>query len=523
MSDFKNALDSYKKSAGKKTENSGFSAGKIPPPDKKNKNTSKTLPEHLKKSLSDPDNMTENSRKASQERPSGRNTDDRNEISVAEKYVRESLPSVEKGEGERFLSALKKIKIKSDSPEMKNSQNNSISEGKVKTGYKKAEFGEFTVSPEKFVFNELRGSNENNGYFIRETENEPPGQLENPGESISSEVLNRNKEYTDSGIKRVAKLIALLGKDEAANVLKSFSPAEIERIASELLKIKQIGHDEASELLKIINKKNTKKEIFTGGVDTAREILVQAYGKEKGEQLLKKALPEKREKPFEFLNDIEALQIKMILKNESSTITAIILSHLHPEKSAALINEYTAEEQKELLLKMSQKGRISSEVVEKIENGLKEKIREQGKIVTKEVDGKNRLAGILRFMDPEEEERILDELTDEDPDLSREIDSKIFSIDIVHDIPDRDFQKILNDFSETEIALILKGRSGKIKKKFAKNLSQQRKELIHRESEYIGIVRKSEVNKATTEFIDYIRQFEKDGKIIINRGGNLFV
>ena len=202
----------------------------------------------------------------------------------------------------------------------------------------------------------------------------------------------------------------------------------------------------------------------------------------------------------------------MLLNKESSTIAAIILSHLSPEKSASLLEQYTAEEQKELILKMSRKGRISSEIAEKIENGLKDKIREQGKIVTKEIDGKNRLAGILRFMDPEEEERILEELTDEDPDLSREIDSKIFSIDIIHDIPDRDFQKILNDFSETEIAMILKGRSGKIKKKFAKNLSMQRKELIHRESEFIGIVRKSDVNKSTTEFLDYIRQFEKDGK-----------
>ena len=396
------------------------------------------------------------------------------------------------------------------------SENNS-SEGNVrgKTALNN-NLKETPVSPEKFVFHELDKSSRNSGYFIKETEED---------KTVSDSVLknNKKKKYTESGLKRVAKLLALLGKDEAANVLKSFSPSDIERIASELLKIKQIDHDEASELLKIIHKKNTKTEIFSGGVEKAREILVQAYGKEKGEELLKKSLPEKREKPFEFLNDIEPVQIKLALKNESPTVTAIILSHLNPEKSASLLKEYSSEEQKELILKMSHKGKISSEIAEKIENGLKEKIREQGNVVTREIDGKNRLAGILRFMDPEEEERILEELKDEDEDLSREIDSKIFSIDIVLDITDRDFQKVLNDFSEQEIALILKGREGRIKKKFAKNLSQQRKELVHRESEFIGIVRKSEVNKATTEFTDYIRQFEKDGKIIINRGGNLFV
>ena len=418
----------------------------------KNSSSLDKLPEHLKKSITD---LSENG----QEQNTGkRSAMDKAGMSIAEKYVRQSVSPLKRGEGEKFLSDLKNIeKVSASSEQYKSESDNSIKSDKVQAGYSKVQFGEFPVSPERFVFNQLGKNKDDSPYFIRETEQENRDEFKTNREKNSS-FNKEQKEYTDSGIKRIAKLLALLGKDEAANILKSFSAAEIERIAAELLRIKQIDHDEASELLKIIHKKNTKSEIFTGGVDKAREILTQAYGKDKGEEILKKSLPENREKPFEFLNDIEPLQMKMILKNESPTITAIILSHLKPEKSAALLNEYSTEEQKNLVLKMSQKGRISSEIVEKIENGLKEKIREQGKIVTKEIDGKNRLAGILRFMDPEEEERILDEITDEDPDLSKEIDSKIFNIDIIHDIPDKDFQKILNDFSETEIAMILKGQ-----------------------------------------------------------------
>jgi flagellar motor switch protein FliG len=368
---------------------------------------------------------------------------------------------------------------------------------------------ELPVTPEKFIFHQLDDKKAGSAPFIKETTPETKKEI--------------NKKYSPEGLRRVAKLLALLGKEEAANVLKSFSPDEIKLIAAELLKIKSIDRDEASELLKIIHKKNTKTEIFSGGVEKAREILVQAYGEEKGEEMLKKSLPEKREKPFEFLNDIEPLQIKLAARDESLTITSIILNYLAPDKSASLLEQYSPEQQKVLVLKMSKGGRISRDVVEKIEEGLKTRIREQGKVVTTEVDGKNRLAGILRFMDPEEEERILDELNDVNPELSKEIDSKIFNIDIVFDIPDKDFQKLLNDFSEEEIALILKGRNHKVKKKFLKNLSHQRKEIVQRESDFIGIVRKSEVNKATTEFLDYIRQFEKEGKIIVNRGGNLFV
>ncbi len=89
-------------------------------------------------------------------------------------------------------------------------------------------------------------------------------------------------------------------------------------------------------------------------------------------------------------------------------------------------------------------------------------------------------------MDPEEEERILEELTDEDPDLSKEIDSKIFNIDIIHDIPDRDFQKILNDFSETEIAMVLKGRKRKNKEKNLQKICHSRGKSLFTENQSLS-------------------------------------
>ncbi len=380
---------------------------------------------------------------------------------------------------------------------------NAYKKGSVKPEEKKS----LKPETERYVFRQFENKPPlNSEYFVRETENR-----------------EKPKKYSKEGMERVAKLLVLLGKDEAASVLKSFSGEEIERIASEVLKIKKIDKGEAAELLKIIHRKNTKAEIFSGGVETARDILVQAFGKEKGDLILKKSLPEKREIPFDFLNDLEPLQVKLAIKKESPTVAAIILNYLNPDKSALLLKEYSPEEQKDLIMKMGKGGRISRDVIEKIEEGLKKRIREQGNIVTQEIDGKSRLAGILKFMDPEKEEEILNEISELSPDLSKEIDSRIFSIDIVNDIPDIDFQKLLNNFSETEIAVLLKGRDSRIKKKFLKNISQQRKELVMRESDFIGIIRKSEVNRATTEFIDYIRQMEKDGGIIINRGGTLYV
>ena len=323
------------------------------------------------------------------------------------------------------------------------------------------------------------------------------------------------------GFEKIAKALLLLGKEEAASVLRHFKPDEIEMIASEMIRVKSIDRKEAAGLLKEINSKAKLKETFSGGVDTARNMLYRAFGEQEGEKILAKALPESREKPFEFLQDVEPLQIKLALKGEPLTMIALVMNYLEPEKSAQLLREFSKAEQKTIIMRMAAGGKIQREVFEKMEQVIKEKVRRQGHVVTQRIDGRSRLANILKFMDLRDEEEIINNIADFDPDLSKEITEQVYTIDIVNSIPDKDLQKVLNEFSDKEIAVILKGREDDVKSRILYSLSQTRRELVRQESEYLGIMRKSEVNIAAREFIDYLKQAEKDGTIVINRSGDL--
>ncbi|MCL2793343.1 MAG: hypothetical protein FWD87_09655 [Spirochaetaceae bacterium] len=334
------------------------------------------------------------------------------------------------------------------------------------------------------------------------------------------------KTVSDKDLKKyekAAKVLLLLGKEEAASVIKHFKPEEIEKIASCLIKIKTIDKDEAAALLKEINKKGFIKETFSGGVETARQMLHTAFGKQKGEQLLYKALPEAREKPFEFLQDLEPHKIKLALKDEPVTVISVVMNYLEPQKSATLLKEYTKEEQKQILLRMASGGKIPREVFEKMEKIIKEKVRLQGNVVTQRIDGRSKLANILKFMDIKEEEEIIKNISEFDPDLSKEIEDQVYTIDIILKISEKDLHKIFNSFSDKEVAVILKGQEEGIKTKILSSLSQTRQELVRHESSYLGIMRKSEVNIAVRELIDYIKQAEKDGAVVIDRSGDLVV
>ena len=404
----------------------------------------------------------------------------------------------------------------------------------------KSDDGEKTNSDiKKYVFSDFKVKKPNSqepkeDYFIKETEKENSAQsTAKPAPDFNFVKLDRfpekekeekeEKTVSDKDIKKyekAAKVLLLLGKEEAASVIKHFKQDEIEKIAASLIKIKTIDKDEAAALLKEINKQAFIKETFAGGVETARHMLHVAFGKEKGEQLLLNALPEAREKPFEFLQDLEPQQIKLALKDEPETVISIIMNYLEPGKSAALLKEYTKEEQKNILLRMASGGKMPREVFEQMEKIIKEKVRLQGKVVTQRVDGRSKLANILKFMDIEDEENIIRDISEFDPGLSKEIEDQVYTIDVILKISEKDLHKIFNSFSDKEIAVILKGQEVEIKSKILSSLSQTRQELVRYESSYLGIMRKSEVNLAVREFIDYLKQAEKDGSIFIDRPGN---
>jgi flagellar motor switch protein FliG len=341
------------------------------------------------------------------------------------------------------------------------------------------------------------------------------------GDANNKEIVVTEKEKNKYS--KIAKILLLLGKDEAASVIKHFKPEEIEKIAASLMKVKNIDKDEASSLLKEINKKIQLHETFSGGVETVRQMLYTAFGKDKGEKFLSKALPETKETPFEFLKDVEPHRIKLALKDEPVVMIAVIMNYLEPEKSAALLKEYTKDEQTSILLRMASGGKMQKEIFEKMEYVIKEKVRAVGTNVEYKIDGRSRLANILKFMDIKNEEDIISNINEYDPELSKEITQQVYTIDMIFDISSKDMQKILNDFSDKEIAIILKGKEDRIKEKIFSSLSSGRKELVNKESEYLGIMRKSEVNLAAREFIDYLKQADKEGVITINRAGTSIV
>jgi flagellar motor switch protein FliG len=321
------------------------------------------------------------------------------------------------------------------------------------------------------------------------------------------------KTGNDSGMSKAAKFLLLLGTEEASKVISHLKSDEVEAVSREILKVKNIDAAEANSILAEFGwLVKTKGWSVEGGPETAEKMLVTAFGEEKARALMRKAAPESQ-RPFKFLADYEAKDLAVILKDESPQVLAVILPYLEPKKASIILEKLPDEERIELVKRVAHLEKVNPEVLRSVEEGIKERIRKVGSVNHEEIDGKAALAGILRHVDPRFEERVLGELNDDSPELSKNVRDRLFTLEDVLRVPDKALQKALREFQDRDVALVLKGRDEAFKKKLLTNVSANRATRILDEYGILGPVRREDANEAAKEFLGYLKRAWEDGDI----------
>jgi flagellar motor switch protein FliG len=319
----------------------------------------------------------------------------------------------------------------------------------------------------------------------------------------------------DAGYRKAAQFLMLLGKDEAARVLRHMAPEEIEGITKEIARTEHIEEKEASKILEEFGYiRETKDLIARGGIEKAKEMLIASVGAEKAEKILERVRKDMAPPPFTFLQDIDVHQAITLVREESVPVASLILAHLEPKLAARILQALSPEVQRAIVPRIAKLQKVNPEVLRSAEETLRKKVHDKAEPVTVEVDGKTALTEILRHMDPGKEQAILAEL---EPNTANLIRKKLYTIDVVFQIADKSLQKVMRDYADRELALVMKGAEELVRKRLIASVSERRRELIRIEEETLGPVRTSDLDRALQDFLEYIQLLEQKGEIVIVR------
>ena len=348
------------------------------------------------------------------------------------------------------------------------------------------------------------------------------------GEALLKEVKEKNgllkvPEQKDSVYRRVAKFLMIIGVDEAAKILPHLSQEQTEKVISEFSTIKKIEKQEASLILEEFQSLMVRAR-ENGGVNTARVILEKAFGEDKAEKLIDKAVPFKNGRPFSYLEQADSDKLTALLKDESPALQALVCSHLKPESAASFIKNLTDSQKKEIILRLAKLEKTSPDVVAGIDEVLEKKFNSLAVEKADSLDGRNILAQILKKMDSASEEKIITSLSDKDPELGNDLRQRLFTLEDVLNADDRFIQNKLKDYSDRDIACLIAGKSAGFREKILFNVSSVRRKDIELEEERCRPFLKSDVEKTTSLFFCSLRRAWEEGKLIIKgRDDELYV
>jgi len=110
-------------------------------------------------------------------------------------------------------------------------------------------------------------------------------------------------------------------------------------------------------------------------------------------------------------------------------------------------------------------------------------------------------------MDAKEQKQFLDYLSQEDPELAKEVKKHHFTFDNVPMLPDNILRDVFNSLDIDDIALALKGQDEELSEKVVENLPQK-KQAMYEPKE--GPVSRKQVEGAQKKVVEFILQMDAD-------------
>lgn len=320
---------------------------------------------------------------------------------------------------------------------------------------------------------------------------------------------------------KAAVIVAQLGPEVAKPVFAEMQAEEIQELASEVARLREVDPALALEIIReFVTFAASTRLAGSGGLDVARDLLEQVFDESEAADMFEQLESSIAEAPFNFMRKMDPSQIISFIKDEHPQIIAVVLAYLPADLASNVLASMQEEVQGTVAERIGMMGRVNPDAVRLVESILQRKM--SNVLVATEssyIGGIDPLISIIQRTDRQTEKILMEAIEERDPKLAETIRANLFLFEDIAKIDDRSLQVVLREVSPQDLSMSLKGVSEDVHEKVLGNLSRRAAQMLEEELELMGRVRRSSVEEAQGKIIAVIRRLEDKGDIEIDVGG----
>lgn len=323
-----------------------------------------------------------------------------------------------------------------------------------------------------------------------------------------------------TGPGKAAIFLLSMGEDFTADIFRRLEDTEIKQLGRAMSKIQHVPPGTVQEVLGEFMKEMTSpSEIRVKGDSFLKSTITKAITDDRAEGLLEDINSDVGPIPFESLRDVDPRVLANFIRNEHPQTVSLIITHLDSSMAAEVLSEFPENLQTDVILRVAELDTVPAQMVEEIEQVLREEITAMGTVGAKKLGGAQTVAEILNQVDQATENAILAKIEEDKMELANEIRKLMFVFDDLVNVPDQGIRSILKEVNNEELTLALKTASASMKDKILTNISDRAAEMIKEDLEIMGPVRLTDVEKAQQSILRVAKKLESEGKIVVGKGG----
>ena len=315
-----------------------------------------------------------------------------------------------------------------------------------------------------------------------------------------------------SGAEKAAILLVALGKENAASIFKGLRSEEIERLTLAISSLKQVSHEMTDTVNEEFHQMLLAEQyISEGGQDYARELLEEAMGAEKAEEIFTNLTG------LNTLKEVDTAQLLEFMQHEHPQTIALLLAHLDRVHAAEILSGLPQDRQRSIMERIATMDKISPDMIRSVDEALDSLFESAFRRNMSTPGGPRAAAEIMNLTDRTTEKRVMLEMQKINRDLAAKIKDMMFVFEDILTLDEYDLQKVLQQVSVSDLSYALVVSTDDIKEFILNNVSARVRKGIEDDIEYMGAVKVREVEQAQRGIVDAVQSLVENGDIVVGR------